>query len=142
MAVQLDPTDPWHSRVITALDQEELGWLTTTDSRGVPQPNPVWFIWHDDAIIIYSIPGQAKVVNIERQPHVSFNLHAGGGLPVFVATGAAELIGPNQRSDELRTRYWQKYGALSIEHVQMDQVQFEAEYSATICLRPAKIRGF
>lgn len=142
MTKLLDPDDAFHSRVLEAMKQEELGWLTTTDSWGVPQPNPVWFLWHDDAINIYSIPGQAKVVNIQRQPNVSFNLQAGGGLPVFVATGSAELIERDMRSHDLRSSYWQKYGALCIEHVQMNQVQFEAEYSATIRLKPARIRGF
>jgi PPOX class probable F420-dependent enzyme len=142
MSANLDPVDAFHSRVLVAMDQEELGWLTTTDSRGVPQPNPVWFVWHDDAITIYSIPGQAKLTNIGRNPLVSFNLQTGGGLPVFVATGPAELLEPADRTAGLHTAYWAKYGDLSLKHLQMNQEQFEAEYSATIRIRPSKIRGF
>jgi PPOX class probable F420-dependent enzyme len=135
-------SDPLGARVLEAMRNEELGWLTTVDSSSVPQPNPIWFVWHDESIVIFSIPGQAKVRNIQRNPAVSFNLQSGGGLPVYVAAGNAKLIDPADRTDELKSTYWAKYDALRAQHLPQSREQFEAEYSATIVLKPTRTRGF
>jgi PPOX class probable F420-dependent enzyme len=57
-----------------------------------PQPNPVWFTWNGSQFLMLSIPNQAKLVNIFRNPRVALHFNStfhGGDVTIF--TGAAEL---------------------------------------------------
>ena len=72
------------------LQTEHVIWLTTTSSDGTPQPNPVWFYWDGESILIYSQPASVKLGNIRRNPKVSLNFNADEeGGSIIVLTGVA-----------------------------------------------------
>ncbi|MDH3426650.1 MAG: nitroreductase/quinone reductase family protein, partial [Acidimicrobiia bacterium] len=56
------------------LQNDLIAWLTTVSRGGQPQTSPVWFLWDDGAIWVYSLPDTARVRNIEANPKVSVNL--------------------------------------------------------------------
>jgi len=62
------------ARVTRRLREDGIAWLITVSADGTPQPNPVWFIWNGESALIYSVPRQAKVKNIERNPKVALHL--------------------------------------------------------------------
>ena len=53
-SVMPDPSTPFGERIARRLREEHLIWLTTVDAFGTPQPNPVWFLWDGDTVLIYN----------------------------------------------------------------------------------------
>ena len=49
------------ARVARRLEQELIIWLTTVRVDGTPQPSPVWFLWADQSLLIYSQPNKQKL---------------------------------------------------------------------------------
>lgn len=58
------------------LKDEYFVWLTTVDSTGTPQPRPVWFIWENDTVLIYSQAKAYKVGHIQHNPNVSLHFNS------------------------------------------------------------------
>jgi PPOX class probable F420-dependent enzyme len=75
------------------LRDDQIVWLTTVTPSGRPAPRPVWFLWDGTAVIIYSLPGGAKLKHIAANDQVSlhFNSTPGGG-DVVVISGRAEVV--------------------------------------------------
>jgi PPOX class probable F420-dependent enzyme len=75
------------------LVNDKIVWLTTVTPSGRPAPRPVWFLWDGTGVIVYSLPGGAKIKHIAANDQVSlhFNSTAGGG-DVVVLSGRAEVI--------------------------------------------------
>jgi PPOX class probable F420-dependent enzyme len=75
------------------LINDQIVWLTTVTPSGRPAPRPVWFLWDGTAVIIYSLPGGAKIKHIAANDQVSlhFNSTPGGG-DVVVLYGRAEVV--------------------------------------------------
>jgi PPOX class probable F420-dependent enzyme len=127
-------------RVARRLAEDRIIWLTTTDSGGVPQPRPVWFLWQEDHFLIYSRPDTAKLGHIVNNPSVALNFNGdshGGDIIVF--TGEAELA-PDARPANDVPAYVAKYTA-GFARINMTADQFAAAYSEPIRVRPVKLRG-
>jgi PPOX class probable F420-dependent enzyme len=90
------------------ISQDKVAWLTTITDRGVPAPNPVWFVPDGDDLVVFSSPHARKVRNIEQRPTVTvhFNSDPDGG-DVVVITGDA-AIAHDQRPSALGP-YLDKY---------------------------------
>ncbi len=54
----IDTSTGFGKRIARQLDDERVVWLTTVAPSGTPAPTPVWFLWHDDEILISSEPDQ------------------------------------------------------------------------------------
>jgi PPOX class probable F420-dependent enzyme len=79
-------------RVAHRLDQELIIWLTTVRADRTPQPSPVWFLWADQTVLIYSQPNKQKLHNIARNPTVALNFNTDeSGDDVAVITGQAQI---------------------------------------------------
>jgi PPOX class probable F420-dependent enzyme len=76
MAFALDPSTEFGARVARRLADELIGWLVTVNGRGAPQPSPIWFLWDEGAILLYSQPETAKLRNIAANPRVAMHLPA------------------------------------------------------------------
>ncbi len=137
----LDFTTDFGKRAAERLRTEEVIWLTTVGRDGLPQPSPVWFLWEDDAAIIYSQSKAPKVGNIIRHPQVAlnFNSDAGGG-DVVIFTGTAEIVADAPPATAHAT-YLAKYGA-AITRIGMNPDSFADDYRTVIRVTPTKLRGF
>src|SRR5689334_15541404 len=104
MAFQLpDPTTPFGERVALRLRNDLIIWLTTVDSKGTPQPNPVWFLWDEttSTILIYSQAGAKRDEHLQNNPRVSLNFDGNGaGGDIIVLTGKALLSRDDLPSDQ------------------------------------------
>ena len=57
------------------------------------QPNPVWFVVEDGALIVYNRPDALRLRHIKRNPRVAFNLDGDGkGDDIIVLVGTAEVV--------------------------------------------------
>ncbi|HKG24904.1 MAG TPA: TIGR03667 family PPOX class F420-dependent oxidoreductase [Thermomicrobiales bacterium] len=137
----IDPSTDFGARVARRLQDEGLVWLTTTSADGTPQPNPVWFLWTGDNVLIFSEPNQAKLANIGRNPRVALNLNSnayGGDIAVITGTAAIDPAGPSAAE---RDDYAAKYGE-GIKSIGLTPESFFAKYSVPFRVTPTKLRGF
>ncbi len=136
----IDFTTDFGKRAAERLSTEEVIWLTTVGGDGTPQPSPVWFLWENDAAIIYSQPKTPKIGNIARHPQVAlnFNSDAGGGN-VVILTGTAEIVA-DAPPVAAHTTYLAKYGE-AITRIGMTPDSFADDYSTVIRVTPNKLRG-
>jgi PPOX class probable F420-dependent enzyme len=137
----IDQSTEFGKRATERLDSEAVGWLTTVGKSGTPAPNPVWFLWRDGALLVFSQPDKPKLRNIARNPRVSLNLNSdstGGEIVILSGTATVDPSGP---SDDEIADYTAKYGQ-PIKHLGMTNEQFFAEYSVLVRIAPDRIRGF
>jgi PPOX class probable F420-dependent enzyme len=132
-----DPNTALSDDLIKRLQDESIVWFTTVSPTGIPTPNPVWFYWDGEYIIVYSQPTSFRVRNLKRNPHVALSLQGVDGLGnnVLIINGEAELKPGNQSIPEA---YWKKYGKLLQE---MNADEMTASYSVEIRVRPTRIRA-
>ena len=140
MAFTLDPSTEFGTRVARRLADELIGWLVTVNGRGAPQPSPIWFLWDEGSILLYSQPETAKLRNIAANPRVAMHLPADAvGDDVVIVSGRAAVSDDPPAHD--LPRYLDKYGEL-IERNGWTPESFAADYSVPIRIRPTGLRGF
>lgn len=117
-------------------------WLTTVDSNLAPQPRPVWFIWQNDSVLIFSKPNARKVAHIEKNSKVAlnFNTDETGDKHVIVITGEASFDMNCPPAHEVPA-YLEKYKS-GIIALDMTPEQFSQEYSRAIRIKPTNVRGW
>jgi PPOX class probable F420-dependent enzyme len=138
---RLDPANDVHARALEALRTEEIGWLGSTGRDGFPHAVPVWFLWHDDAVLVLSQPQAAKARNLRADPRAMFHLEAGDdGERLVVLQGTAELSDEPSSvwAERIADAYAAKY-AEGMARLDLDVDKMAAEYSLTIIVRPHKL---
>ena len=136
-----DPSSPYGARVARRLQEDQVIWLTTVSRDGTPQPNPVWFLWDGETVLIYSMPTAAKVHNIRRSPRVALHFDSGeSGEDVVVFTGTAVLDAAAPPAHH-NPAYLAKYQS-GITNIEMTPESMSAAYNAAIRVKPDKVRGF
>ncbi len=124
------------------LEDEYIIWLTTVDSHLTPQPRPVWFLWQNDAFLIFSQAKAHKVRHIKRNPKVAlhFNTDEAGEKHVMVFTGEA-VIETDYPLPHQVPAYFEKYKE-SIAGLGMTPEEFGRDYSIAIKIQPTEVRGW
>jgi PPOX class probable F420-dependent enzyme len=130
------PEPPLSPDVARRLQEEEIIWFTTVSPKGIPTPNPVWFYWDGECILVNSEPTSFRVRNIQANPHVALTLQGVDGLGnnVVIINGEAQLKFNNQRIPD---EYWAKFEKL----LQNDTPGgMTAAYNVEIRVKPTRIR--
>lgn len=108
----LDPSVTGQSHAGRRLGTASILWLTTVSGAGRPHSVPVWFLWTDPEITVFSRPDTAKVARLRVNPAVCMSLDSAvRGGDIVLAEGDAELVG----LDAVRNRlpaFADKYRAL------------------------------
>lgn len=136
-----DPGTPFGARIRQRLTDERVIWLTTVTPGGVPQPNPVWFIWDGgDTLLVYNRHDARRLDRLRGHAPVAlhFNTNSHGG-DVAVLTGTADVLDAPALLDN--TAYCDKYAD------GMVQISGSAEAFADIYSIPVRVtlthaRGF
>lgn len=138
----IDLTSDFGRMVERHLRDQYVIWLTTVDSNLTPQPRPVWFIWEDNAFLIFSQAKAHKVAHIRRNPNVAlhFNTDETGDKHVIVFIGEAFIDIESPPAHDVPA-YFEKYKA-GIAGLPMTPEEFSGEYSSAIKIRPAELRGW
>lgn len=139
-AVLLDVNTPFGERVARRLREEHIIWLTTVAADGTPQPTPVWFLWDQDEILIYSLTGAKRLEHIARNPHVSLNFDGNGrGGDIIVITGQARVSPQDPPADQFPA-YVEKYNDFITRSFKTPE-NFARKYSVSLRITLAKVRG-
>jgi PPOX class probable F420-dependent enzyme len=93
------------------LRSDHYGWLTTVAKSGQPVPRLVWFYFDGTDVIVYSMPGAAKVRHIEAHPQVSLNLDSDGNGAGIVVVGGSATVDAADADPRADKAYWDKYSA-------------------------------
>jgi PPOX class probable F420-dependent enzyme len=134
MALEITP------EIEARLKEDAVIWFTTVRADGMPQPTPVWFIWQDGSILIYSSAKAQKVRNIQANAKVAVNLddtHDGDSYLVFM--GEAK-IDPDAPKASQVPAYIEKYRQDSTD-INMTPESFDENLPVAIRFTPMKVRG-
>lgn len=105
---------------------------------GTPQSSPVWFIWDDGEIYLYS-KRSPRVRNIAQNPRISFNLDGnrlGGKVVVLEGTAAFDESAPTVAQN---AEYLEKYGPV-MEERDWAPEWFAERYPVFIRITPSRFR--
>ena len=96
------------------LTTRSLVWLTSVGRSGRPNPNPVWFLWHDYVVLVLSQTTAARLRTFAANPQVALSFETSGdGNDVVVFNGLATVRpGLESMSAQERAAYVEKYGEL------------------------------
>ncbi len=135
----IDLTSEHGMQALKKLKSEMVIWLTTVTPNGTPQPRPVWFIWQDNKIIVYSMASAKKLEHIRNNPHVSlqFNM-ASHNDTAFVFIGQASIIESPTPAIKVN-EYIQKYSD-EIKGMDATPESFNDAYNVRIEITPTKFR--
>lgn len=81
-----DSSDPAGAHALERLATDRIGWLTTVRPDGQPVSMPIWFLWRDGELVVYSDKAAKRNAHLRANPKVAFHLatDAGGGDIVIV----------------------------------------------------------
>ena len=136
-----DVTTPFGQRVIKRLNEEPIIWLTTIDSKGAPQPTPVWYWWDDKQqnILIYSMANAKREAHLRANPRVSLNFDGDKqGGDIIVLAGKVEF------SDDPPAHQHQPYVKKYSEFIKGlfgTPENFAERFPVTLRIQPLSIRG-
>ena len=121
------------------LRDEKIAWLTTVRRDGQPQSSPVWFLWREGEVVVYSKPTTQKVRNVQANPRVSVHLRdVDEGSDIISIEGDA-TIDEHYAQAAAIPAYVTKYRAM-IADLGMDPKSFATAYSVPIRIRPTRMR--
>jgi PPOX class probable F420-dependent enzyme len=136
----LDVTTEWGQHAEQRLRSDVIGWLTTVGPEGRPYTVPVWFLWKDETVLIFSQPNKQKVRNLPKNPRVTLALDGtNGGGDVVIIEGTAELVNDPAISVEMPA-YVEKYGTRIQDEGWATPAAMAADFSQAIRITPKKIR--
>lgn len=142
MGPLIDTATEFGARAARRLREDSVGWLVTVSRDGTPQPNPVWFLWDGESILVYSEPGQAKLRNIEANPRVALHLDSQNSGDDIVIVMAGATIDRSAPPVHQNAAYVTKYRT-EMTRLGLGRPEKMAEtYSVAIRLVPSKVRGF
>ena len=97
------------------LSTEPVIWLGSTRSDGRPHRAPVWFVWSDPAVLVFSMARTVKLRNIQGMPQVALSLDtADSGRDIVMIDGSAEVLTDDVPAtvQELTAPFADKYAPL------------------------------
>jgi PPOX class probable F420-dependent enzyme len=137
-----DRATAYGERVRRRLTNEMTIWLTTVGRDGVPQPNPVGFLWDGrDSLLTYNRTEARRLANIRRQPLVSLHFDSdGAGGDIVVFTGTAEILDDYPAVPD-NPAWLEKYSE-EIGARFGDAVKFAETYSVPVRIHLTRVRGY
>lgn len=136
----IDLSHPELETVRSRIANEEVIWLVTVRSDGQPQASPVWSVWDDNGLLVYSRPDTGKLKNIASNPRVC--LHLDGGVEdhtTAILEGQARRSG-DPPADQFPA-FVEKYEA-GIDRLGWTPEGFAADYSVSIRITLHKLRAW
>ncbi|MGZ8437887.1 MAG: pyridoxamine 5'-phosphate oxidase family protein [Candidatus Limnocylindrales bacterium] len=105
----LDPATEAGARALDRLEHELMGWLTSINPDGQPQSSPIWFLWRDGKVIVYSHVRAPRNANVEANRRVSFNFNTDpDGDDVVTMEGEARIdlgLPPSSAVEAFQAKY-------------------------------------
>lgn len=123
------------------LRTDMIGWLTTVRPDGQPQTFPIWFLWENGELLIYSDRRAKRNENIRANPHVSLHLDDDGrGNDIVIVEGEARIDGSAPPVTE-HAGYLAKYRRW-IDEFLTSPDEMATIYNVPLRIRPTRGRAF
>ena len=132
-------SNPLGAWVRERLRQDQIAWLTAVDARGIPQPNPVWFLWDGDAsVLVYNTARAKRLRHIQQRPHVTLHLDScGRGGEAIILTGEAAQDAEASAAHQ-HPGFMAKYGSV----MRMPAQTWAEMFPIPVRIRLVHFRGF
>lgn len=140
LAKLLDPAREEDIHIGERLRAEAVAWLTTVRPDGAPRSVPVWFLWEDPLVVVFSGAGTQKLRSLAKNPAVWMTLNAADdGNDVVLLGGVGQLVDPATISAATTPGFVTKYRRLL-----RDQTieEWAAMFSQPIRIRVERIVGW
>ena len=138
----IDLTTKSGARVAERLQNERVLWLTTVTPNGQPQTSPVWFLWVDDEICLFSRANTPRPQNIRTNPRVAANFDSDGdGGDVVSIEGEARIAREKTAAADVPSAYVEKYAA-KLAASGWTMASMLVDYPVEIRIRPTRIRAW
>ena len=135
----IDPTDPKGAHALERLERERTAWLTTVTPDGRPQTMPVWFLWEDGSILVYSFRTAVRNRNVAANPHVTFVLNTDDEGEDLVIIEADAALVPDEVQGKDNPAFLTKYQPL-LDQYGWTHERFSADYPHPIRITPTRVR--
>lgn len=123
------------------LGGDMIGWLTTVTPEGQPQTLPIWFLWEDGEVLVYSDRRAKRNENLRSNPRVSLHLNDDGrGNDIVFIEGEARFDDATPRPQD-HAAYNAKYGEW-IRDMFAAPEEFTSVYNVPVRIRPTRARAF
>lgn len=131
------------ARMAERLRSEKAIWLTTVGKDGTPQPNPVWFVWDCETVLVYSHNRAARLGNLAANSRVALNFDTAdrGQADVNVITGTARIALDEPPVTGCEA-YLAKYAEAIASDLGSNTEEYATTYSVAIRITPERMRGF
>lgn len=138
----IDPTTEAGLRVARRLETEHVIWLTTVSPSGQPQTSPVWFLWTEGEILLYSRADTPRPANIRANARVAANFDSDGeGGDIVSMEGEARIARERTSAADVPVAYVAKYAArLAAFGWTMETML--VDYPVEIRIRPTRVRAW
>jgi len=124
------------------LETEKAIWITTVSPDGVPQPNPVWFTWDGETVLVYSHFQAFRNRNLRANPKVALHFDSERGeSDVHVFNGTARFA-PDEPSVDRCPPYVEKYLSFIKDELKSTLDDYAHDYSVAIRISLERLRGF
>lgn len=117
---------------------DEMAWLVTVRPDGRPHSVPVWFLWEQTTILIWSKPNTQKIRNLHHNPAITFTLDdTKKGSDVVILEGTAALLEQGEGREAI-SAYGEKYRE-GLQRIGVTAEQFCTFYSQPIRLTKLRL---
>jgi PPOX class probable F420-dependent enzyme len=138
----IDPTTEAGRRAARRLESEQVLWLTTVTPAGQPQTSPVWFLWTDGEILLYSRADTPRPANIRVNARVAANFDSDGqGGDIVSIEGEARIVREQTVAADVPPAYVAKYAA-GLAAFGWTMETMLVDYPVEIRIRPTRLRAW
>jgi len=135
-----DPATDFGELVRQRLREEQVIWFTTVGGDGTPQPNPVWFL-EDNSALVYNRTEANRPTHIRRRPRVCLHFDGNGREgDMVVLAGRAQVLEGHPPPHEM-PGYLDKHRE-SMTCVSGSPEAFSEAYPVPVRVDVACVRGF
>ena len=139
-----DDQKPGHQKALRKLENDQIAWLGSGRPDGQPHTVPVWFLWRDGQVVIFSEERAQKIRNLRNDNKVVVSLESGGtGSDVVILEGTAEIAGENTAAwlGRVGDAYQTKY-AEGLKGLGQSMDEMSSQFNQVIVVTPAKLMAW
>jgi PPOX class probable F420-dependent enzyme len=115
-------------------------WLTTVRADGMPQPTPIWFVWENDSILLYSKPDAQKVRNIRQNPKVALSFNRDTEAEEYVVIMGEAVFDESAPPSHEHQAFSEKY-ADGVKGLGWTAEEMSGMFSLAIRVTPRHVRS-
>ena len=128
------------THALARLAGDKVAWLTSVTPAGQPQSFPVWFLWEEGEVLVYSSTKAKRNANLAINPRVSLHLEGDGdGGDLVILEGIARVDATTPAPDE-HPAYMAKYRDAMISDLGSVE-RFLEEYLVPVRITPTRGRA-